>query len=234
MHQASIPLTFWMYIFATVVYLINRMPKVGLSLGSSFEKLFNKAPDPSKLCVFGCSCFPWLHPYSSHKLDPKSSPCVFLGYSLTPSAFLCFDSTLKKKKKFVYHHVKFVENVFPFVSLSTSTTPVIDTASTLPPSSFPSCDYSIRAPPPPPPYSLLPIPPSSPELLPSSPTPHMSSCRAASPLLIPPSSPKLLPSSTPPHPSSNRATSPLPISSSSPELLSSIPTPTYPPADLHP
>ena len=177
MHQASIPLTFWMYIFATVVYLINRMPKVGLSLGSSFEKLFNKAPDPSKLCVFGCSCFPWLHPYSSHKLDPKSSPCVFLGYSLTPSAFLCFDSTLKKKKKFVYHHVKFVENVFPFVSLSTSTTPVIDTASTLPPSSFPSCDYSIRAPPPPPPPPTLLPPTHSAELTRIAPfitnTPHV-------------------------------------------------------------
>ena len=72
------------------------MPKVDLSLGFSFEKLFNKAPDPSKLCVFGCLCFPWLRPYSSHKLDPKSSPCVFLGYSLTQSAFLCYDPTLKK------------------------------------------------------------------------------------------------------------------------------------------
>ena len=100
------------------------MPKVGLSLGSSFEKLFNKALDPSKLYVFGCSCFPWLRPYSSHKLNPKSNPCVFLGYSLTQSAFLCFDPTLKKI--FVSSHVKFVENVFLFVSLFTSTTPVID------------------------------------------------------------------------------------------------------------
>ena len=58
------------------------MPKVGLSLGSSFEKLFHIVPNPSKLHVFGCLCFPWLRPYSSHKLDPKSSSCVFLDYSL--------------------------------------------------------------------------------------------------------------------------------------------------------
>ena len=86
LHQASIPLTFWPYAFDATIYLINRMPKVGLSLGSPFEKLFYKAHDPSKLCVFGClclDCFPWLHLYSSHKLDPKSSPCVFLSYSLT-------------------------------------------------------------------------------------------------------------------------------------------------------
>ena len=96
LYQASIPLAFWPYAFATVVYLINRMPKVGLSLGSSFEKLFNKALDPSKLRVFGCLCFPWLRPYSSHKLDPKSSSCVFLSYSLTQSVFLYFDPSLKK------------------------------------------------------------------------------------------------------------------------------------------
>ena len=87
-------------------HLINRMPKVGISLGYSFEKLFNKAPDLSKLCVFGCLCFPWLRPYSPQKLDPKSNPFVFLGYSLTQSVFLCFDPTLKKT---CVRHVKFVE-----------------------------------------------------------------------------------------------------------------------------
>ena len=39
-------------------------------------------------------------------------------------------------------HVNFVENVFTFTSPSTSPTPVIDTASSLPTSYFPSCDYS--------------------------------------------------------------------------------------------
>ena len=97
LHQVSIPLTLWPYAFTTSVYLINRMPKVGISLGSSFEKLFNKALDPSKLHVFGCLCFPWLRPFPSHKLDPKSNPCVFLGYSLTQSVFLYCDPTLEKK-----------------------------------------------------------------------------------------------------------------------------------------
>ena len=135
------------------VYLINRMPKVGISIGSSFEKLSYKAPDPSKLHVFGCLCFPWLYPYSSHKLDPKSNSCVFLDYSPTQSAFLCFDPILKKI--FVSRHVKFVENVFSFASPLTSTTPIVDTDSTLPASLFTSGDY--------------PAPPTS------SPSPHPSS-----------------------------------------------------------
>ena len=141
------------------------MPKVGLSLGSSFERLFNKAPDPSKLCVFGCLCFPWLRPNSSHKIDPKSSPCVFLGYSLTQIAFLCFDPTLNKL--FVSHHVKFMETVFPFASPTTSTTPVIDTDSVLLTSSFTSFNF--------------PAPPSSSELLNSSPSILLSSLEQLSP-----------------------------------------------------
>ena len=64
------------------------MPKVGLSFSSSFENLFHTIPDLSKLRVFCCLRFLWLRPYSYHKIDPKSSPCVFLGYSLTQSVFL--------------------------------------------------------------------------------------------------------------------------------------------------
>ena len=139
LHQASIPLTFWSYTFTMVVYLINRMPKVGLSLSSTFENLFHKAHDPSKLCVFYCLCFPWLRPYSSHKLDPKTSPCVFLGYCLTQSVFICFD--LSSIKSLCPCHVKFMENVFPFAFPLTSTTPIVDTNSALPALSFTSSDY---------------------------------------------------------------------------------------------
>ena len=128
-----------MHLIATTIYLINRMPKFGLSLEFSFENLFNIAPDPSKLRVFNCLCFPWLRPYSKHKLDAKSSLCVFLGYSLTQSAFLFFDPTLNKI--FMSRQVKFMETVFSFLSLSTSTTSVIDTSFALTVSSFPSCNY---------------------------------------------------------------------------------------------
>ena len=78
----------------------------------------------SAVCVF-LGCVPIL---------PKNSipNPVLVSVSVTPllNAFLCFDPTLKKI--FVSRHVKFVENVFSFVSLSTSA---------LLSSSFPSCYY---------------------------------------------------------------------------------------------
>ena len=105
---------------------------------------------------------------------------VRLGYSFTQSAFLRFDHILNKI--FVSRQVKFVENVFPFVSPPTSLTSVVDTNSALPASLFTSGDY--------------------PTLSTSSPPPHPSSRRPISHPLISPTSPELLNSSLSPHPSS--------------------------------
>ena len=179
LYQASILLTFWPYAFTTVVYLINRMPKVGLSLDSSFEKLVHKAPNPSKLRVFGCLCFPWLCLYSSHKLDPKSKPCVFLG---TPSFRVPFSILTISSKKYVSRHVKFVKNIFPFTSPLTSTTPVVDTNFTFSTSSYILGDNSAS--------------------LTSSPSPHLSSRRTTPQTPIPLPSPELSILSSLLHPSS--------------------------------
>lgn len=81
-------------------------------MSSSYEKLFHQPPNISKLRVFVCLCYPWLRPYNANKLEPKSTPCVFLGYSLTQSAYKRFDSI--SKKIYISRHVTFVEDVFPF------------------------------------------------------------------------------------------------------------------------
>ena len=108
------PLTYWTYAFATTVYLINRKPTPTLHLSSPYEQLFGSPPNYTKLHVFGSLCYPWLRPYTTHKLDSRSVPYVFLGYSLTQSAYLCLDpSTLKI---YISRHVKFVETSFPFTS----------------------------------------------------------------------------------------------------------------------
>lgn len=66
--------------------------------------------------VFGCLCFPWLRPYDSHKLDSRSTPCVFLGYSPSQSAYFCLDRTTNRI--FTSLHVVFHEAVFPFAMSS--------------------------------------------------------------------------------------------------------------------
>ena len=80
MHQTSLPLAYWFDALATAVFLVNRHPTLKLQNLTPYEVLFKQKPDYTFLRTFGCRCYPWLQPYTSHKLQTKSMPCVFLGY----------------------------------------------------------------------------------------------------------------------------------------------------------
>lgn len=110
--HAKMPIKYWSYAFMTAVYLINRMPTPNLEKRSPYQLLFNSSPNYTRLRIFGCLCYPWLRPYGANKFSPKSIPCVFLGYSLTQSAFLCLDKSTGR----IYssRHVIFQESIFPF------------------------------------------------------------------------------------------------------------------------
>lgn len=88
------------------------MPTPVLSLDSPFLKLFRSNPNYERLRVFGCQCFPWLRPYTKHKLEERSRPCVFLGYSLTQTAYLCLD--IPNNRLYTSRHIQFDEETFPF------------------------------------------------------------------------------------------------------------------------
>ena len=90
---AKMPLTLWPEAFATAVFLINHLTTPILSNQSPFQKLFHTDPNYQKLRTFGCLCYPWLRPYAPNKLDNRSTPCIFIGYSLTQSAYQCLDPT---------------------------------------------------------------------------------------------------------------------------------------------
>lgn len=118
--HASIPAIYWTYAMATAVYLINRQPTPTLAHFSAYAKLFGTKPNYLKLRTFGCLCYPWIKPYNNHKLEPKSKPCIFLGYSLHQSDFLCLEPSTSRI--FVSRHVQFVETEFPFTKLSSPPT----------------------------------------------------------------------------------------------------------------
>lgn len=108
------PTTFWSHAFQTAVYLINRLPTPLLDNISPLQKLFGSNPDYLSLRTFGCTCYPWLRPYSKHKLDQRSIRCVFLGYSLQHKGYKCLD--LKNNRIYISPHVTFEESTFPFAS----------------------------------------------------------------------------------------------------------------------
>ena len=245
---ASMPKEYWSYAFATAVYLINRMLTPVLGNESPYVKLFGQPPNYLKLRIFGCLCFPWLRPYTAHKLDNRSVPCVLLGYSLSQSAYLCLDRATGRV--YTSRHVQFAESSFPFLTTSPSVTPPSDPPlsqdtrpvsvpllarplTTAPPSS-PSCSAPHRSlsqsenlsPPAPlqPSLSLSPTSPiTSPSLSEESLVGHNSETGPTG------SSPPLSPQPQRPQPQSPQSTSP---HSSSPQPNS--PNPQHSPRSLTP
>ncbi|KAM1594973.1 hypothetical protein PS2_001292 [Malus domestica] len=110
--QSGLPSKFWVEAFQTSVYLINRLPSQTSSL-SPWTQLFQAPPKYHILKPFGCACYPWLKPYSSHKLEPKSKLCIFLGYSLNHSGYRCYDPV--SEKLYISRHVVFDESTFPYL-----------------------------------------------------------------------------------------------------------------------
>ena len=99
------------------VFIINRLPtKVLANFQSPFETLFGSKPDYSFFKVFGCSCYPYLHPYNSHKFSFRSTKCFFLGYSPAHNGYSCLSPS---NRIYVAKLVTFNENDFPYSTLFT-------------------------------------------------------------------------------------------------------------------
>ncbi|KAD2804123.1 hypothetical protein E3N88_37500 [Mikania micrantha] len=119
--QSHVPPHFWQFAYDTAVYLINRMPSRSNSSLSPFQHLFKHPPDYSFLRVFGSQCFPHLRPYNAHKMEFRSTPCVFLGYSSQHHGYRCLDP--ETDRIYIARHVRFNELCFPFKSLQPSHKP---------------------------------------------------------------------------------------------------------------
>lgn len=116
------PLEYWPHACSTAVYLINRLPTPTLNNESPYSKVFGTQPNYTKLRSFSCLCYPWLKPYTTHKLDLKSKPCVFIAYSPTQSAYYCLE--LDSHKIYTSRHVHFVEHIFPFSEKTNTSLPL--------------------------------------------------------------------------------------------------------------
>ncbi|GJT07377.1 ribonuclease H-like domain-containing protein [Tanacetum coccineum] len=100
-------------------YLLNLLPSTAINNEIPFSKLFHKEPDYSRLRIFGCLCYPHLH--SPHKLAPRATPCIFLGYPAYHRGYRCLD--LETNKIILSRHVTFDETQFPYKSMTPSSPP---------------------------------------------------------------------------------------------------------------
>ena len=107
--QASLPSSYLSFVVQSTMTLINLLPIATLGFSSPWYKLHGQHPDISSLKIFGCACYSFLKPYTKHKLNHRTTKCLFLGYS---KGYLCLD--LLTHTLYTYKHVLFNEAKFPF------------------------------------------------------------------------------------------------------------------------
>jgi hypothetical protein len=112
MLNASVPKCFWVEAFLMATFLINRLPSPSLAMTSPYFLLHKKQPTYDFLHTFGCQCCPYLRSYAKDKLEPRSLPCIFLGYSDKHKGYHCLH--FSNGRIYISRHVVFDEKFFLF------------------------------------------------------------------------------------------------------------------------
>uniref|UniRef100_A0A8R7RGG2 Reverse transcriptase Ty1/copia-type domain-containing protein n=1 Tax=Triticum urartu TaxID=4572 RepID=A0A8R7RGG2_TRIUA len=176
--QASMPIAYWVEALRTATFLLDLRPYKSNPSSTPYISLHNSPPPYDTLRVFGCLYYLNLTATTPHKLAPRSTPCVFLGYPDEHRGYCCLD--LSSGRIIISCHVTFDEQSFPFATLhATSTLPHPNSSS---PSSRPlfaitdnpaptqaTTTHEPPTPPappspPPPPYTASTTPPHTPPL----------------------------------------------------------------------
>jgi hypothetical protein len=101
------------------VYLLNRLPTKTINAAYPHVALFGSAPSYKHLHVFGYACYHNIVATVHHKLAPRSTRCVFLGYFADHKGYRCLD--LSTNCLIVSRHVVFDEDNFPLAASSNIT-----------------------------------------------------------------------------------------------------------------
>ncbi|GKC77175.1 ribonuclease H-like domain-containing protein [Tanacetum coccineum] len=110
--QANLPPTFWVEALNMATHLLNTLPSTAIANDILYTRLYGKDPNYTLQRIFGCLCYP--HIYLSHKLEPRATPFIFLGYAFSHRRYRCLD--LHTNKIIISRHVTFDETVFPYGS----------------------------------------------------------------------------------------------------------------------
>jgi hypothetical protein len=89
--QASLPASYWAEALNTATHLLNRLPSKAVSNPTPHFALYDTTPSYDHLRVLDCACYPNTSATAPHKLSPRSTRCLFLGYSPNYKGYHCLD-----------------------------------------------------------------------------------------------------------------------------------------------
>ncbi|KAG8479817.1 hypothetical protein CXB51_029556 [Gossypium anomalum] len=94
--QSKLPSKFWAEAVNTSVYLLNKLPTRAVKDKTPFEAWYGLKPSVSHLKVFGCICYTLIPAERRTKLERRSAPGIFVGYSSTKKGYRVYDPSTKK------------------------------------------------------------------------------------------------------------------------------------------
>ena len=109
--HAGLPIQYWQFAMATATHITNRLPTNANDRRSPFELWTSRLPDIGHLRVFGCRAFAHIPDQKRHKLDPKATTCIFLGYASHQKGFVLQEESTQKI--FTSRDVSFDEHSLP-------------------------------------------------------------------------------------------------------------------------
>ena len=96
MKGKNFPKSFWVEACNTTVYILNRSYTKAVKGMTPLQAFSGKKPSTAHLRIFGCECFVHVPNANKTKWDPKSSKCIFLGYSEEEKGYHLYNSITKK------------------------------------------------------------------------------------------------------------------------------------------
>ncbi|KAG8484776.1 hypothetical protein CXB51_021144 [Gossypium anomalum] len=94
--QSKLPNSFWAEDVDSSVYLLNRLPTHAVKDKTPFEAWYGLKPSVSHLKVFGCVCYVIVPAERRTKLEKRSVPCIFVGYSSDKKGYRIYDPSTRK------------------------------------------------------------------------------------------------------------------------------------------
>ncbi|CAM8984340.1 unnamed protein product [Rhodiola kirilowii] len=123
--QANLPKVFWGDCVLSATYLINRSPSVVLNFKSPLEVLFGAPPVIHHLRVIGCLCYVGTIAHQRDKLDPRSTPCILLGYPYGQKGYKIYN--LQTNEVLISRDVNFFKDIFPYKDINRENNTETDT-----------------------------------------------------------------------------------------------------------
>ncbi|KAI5332974.1 hypothetical protein L3X38_023103 [Prunus dulcis] len=96
LHEKGMPYFLWTEAVHTAIYLLYRCPTKALNNITPFEAYSGRKPGIAHLKVFGSLCYVHVPIELRHKLEPKSTKGVFVGYAICEKGYRVFDPVSNK------------------------------------------------------------------------------------------------------------------------------------------